>query len=456
MSAVRLALALTASTVTLLHASQASAQVQPQGAAVLTRACMGKGGQMIGETDLAEAMLIEAQISPSDFIRSVPVPPSIEVPTLGQLGPELIRRIRLVNDWSPTGRSPREVLMLDAVQAGIPNLEQQLNSPSPGLTVDRGNRPSVALFTGSAPTWRLTCKEQDPPRQVTADPPAPPRFAIRETPEELWLTDSDERAEAGAFSVGLERTRTTLDNGTRKTTTDFTIDGTAGVRLTSDTSRNLDVFLFGTYNLERSRVRPRPTLGPGESEGDGDTNVLALGFDAHFGGFLGGFPLDANLQTSMLFDFANDASRFRLRAVLTPRRIADIGLCGINYFIGDRFRSRCVVSGEIESAWVTRRGTTELGAYDTFLAIGGRAGIEFFLPKSPGNKNGFLASLTYRLLPVIHGPSDDIERFEASLSHRFWTSSDVGIDVGFTYIRGTNALSFVNEDKLTFGVGIIY
>jgi hypothetical protein len=445
---IRASFALAGTVLAAIAHAPAQAQTQPQAANILARACTAKGEQEIDEADIGEALLIEAGISPTDFVRQHPVPASSDDRTLSDFNDAaLIARIREVRDEQ------------GAINGGINNLEQYLNYQPEEVTVERG---PVSLFVGSTP-WKITCKAQDPPRPNEADPTPPARFAIRETPEELWLTGK-KRDEAGAFSIGFERSRSTLDDGTVKTATSFTIDGTVGLRLTPDSSRNFHTYLFATYNLDRDRTRPAPTLGPGESESDGDTNALALGVAMRFGGFLGDFPLDANLQASTVFDFANDASRFRLRGVLTPRPFEDLGICGLNGFNGasrpsestrSRLRGRCIISAEAEAAWVMRRGTTELGNYDTFLAIGARGGIEFFLPTSRGNESGLLAGITYRYLPVVHGPSDDIERFEANFGHRFWTG-DVGIDVGFTYARGNNELTLEEEDKLTFGIGLVY
>lgn len=453
---IRAAFALAGTAFAALVSSPAQAQTLPQAADVLDRACTRKGGQALNEADIAEALLIEAGISPSDFVQQA-VPTSSRNPTLADLDAELIAHIRAVRE------QPEPSPMRSAINGGANNLEQYLNNQPEGVTVELSGASSVTLFAGTPPQWRVVCEPQDAPRPNEADPTPPPRFAIRETPEELWLTGK-KRDEAGAFNIGFERSRSTLDDGTVKTETSFTIDGTVGLRLTSDRSRDFHTYLFATYNLDRDRTRPPPTLGPAESESDGDTNALAIGVDMHFGGFLGNFPLDANVQASTVFDFANDASRFRLRGVFTPRPTADLRLCGLNGFNGAsrpsesrpvRLRGRCVLSAEAEAAWVMRRGTTELGNYDTFFAIGVRGGIEFFLPTSRGNDSGLLAGVTYRYLPVVHGPSDDIERLEANFGHRFWTGN-VGIDVGFTYARGNNDLTFEEENKLTFGVGLVF
>ena len=234
------------------------------------------------------------------------------------------------------------------------------------------------------------------------------------------------------------------------------------MRLTPGSSRDFHTYLFATYNLDRDRTRPRPTLAPGATEGDGDTNALALGLDAHVGGCLGGcsrgLPMDLTLQAGPVFDFAHDASRLQFRALLYPRPDLDLGICRVSSFSAGPLRGRCEAGLDVQMAHVLKRGTTELGNYDTFIAAGVRLGARFFLPTRAGEDadTGFLASVNYRFLPVIEGPGDNIERLECKLAHRFWTGGNAGIDVGFSYTRGTNELSFEEEDKMTFGFGLVY
>ncbi|HEY5710654.1 MAG TPA: hypothetical protein VIT38_02065 [Allosphingosinicella sp.] len=460
MNRPRLALALAGSAIALVMTSPAEAQVAPMPAAVLDRACNGKGEGEITRTDIARAMLVEAGIPAAEIITGR----TLQVSDVGHSLDEILAGIL---EAAPVAQV-RGILAEDvpgprrtALRFGVHALEDRLNDQSERVTVVRpGNQP-ISLFADGQPAWRITCKAPDP-ADNPADPPSPPaRFAIRETPEELWLTGRARR-KAGAFALGFERSRSVLENGTRETNTSFNIDGTVGLRVTPDTSRDFHAYLFATYNLQQDRTRPPPTLAAGESESDDDTNALALGIDGQYAGCLGGcahgLPLELNLQMATIFDFANDASRLRLRAILTPRPVIDLGLCRVSVFSRGPLRSRCEFSAEIQGARVLRRGTTELGNYDSYLALGGRAGIEFFLPTLPSEDaaTGFFASLNYRFLPVVHGPPEDIERLEIKIGHRFWTAGNVGIDVGFTYTKGTNELSFEEEDVLGFGLGLIF
>lgn len=441
-------LACAASVVAISAAPEAQAQI---GGAVFARACMGKGGDKIDRADIAEALLIEAGISPSDFISEV-------AETVGS--PAVTNDALLVTGVRAVRANPNDRRFSD-INSGMNDIDDVLNNGPSGIIVENPGGQRITVFTDAPPSWQITCKVADPDEPITRLPTAPPRFAIRETPEELWLGGQEARS-AGALSLGFERSRTELDDGTRKTETSFSVAGTAGLRLTRPGSPFGHIYLFANYDLQRDRTRPAPVLGAGESQGDGDTNALAIGFDGALRFPLGGNAAETyiglNLQTSAVFDFANDASRLRFRAIVTPHPRWDLGLCRLGSFSAGPLRARCEFSAEVQIAHVTRRGTTELGNYDTFLAAGGRAGIDFFLPTQGEDSpdTGFLGSVRYRFLHVLHGAPDDIERLEIKLAHRFWTAGNVGIDVGFTYTRGTNELSFENENKLTFGLGLIY
>ena len=436
---------------------EARAQSQANAENVLARACAGHKDQEISRADVVEALLIEARISPSEFIGDIAAPSGVSLEMAS--GRALLERLRMVRE-TPFERLPEGVKLIIgseslqlALDGAVLNIEQQLAAGSANVRVENSNSETIALLAERPPTWRMVCITGQRPSYTVIQPSPPPRFAIRATPEELWLTGDDARS-AGALTLGFERTRSILEDGTRKTDTSFSIAGTLGYRISPRESTSGHAFLFATYDLQRDRTRPRPVLGPDERESDGDTNALAVGLDATLISW-GRLPVDLNFQASTVFDFANDASRLRLRAIATPGIDRSIGLCRIGSFTGGPLRRRCEFAAEIEAAHVLRRGRTELGDFDNFLALGGRASFELFLPTS-GDDTGFLGSVQYRFLPVIHGAPDDIERFEARLAHRFWTSESIGVDVGVTYTRGTNELSFEDEDVLTLGLGIVY
>lgn len=42
------------------------------------------------------------------------------------------------------------------------------------------------------------------------------------------------------------------------------------------------------------------------------------------------------------------------------------------------------------------------------------------------------------------------------IAYRIWTKGGLGFDIGLTYAKGTNDKSYVKEDILDFGVGVIF
>jgi hypothetical protein len=430
---------------------------------LIARACTGNAGNVIGQVRLAEAILIEAGKSPSEFVVAAPavIPEGMSLTEVYQQA--MVARLgKIAAGEEP--EPPEEAFLL---QSTVETLEAALLRVKPGqdapLTIE-GERPQGApfLFQAEKPDWTLRCKKADPGAtfvQSFEDFDPPPGFAIRSTPEELSLTGKERRG-AGALALGFDRTRSKLDDGTTKTETNVTISGTAGVRLSGEQSQSTSAYAYARYELKQGRTKPAPQLDPGASQSDGDTDTLETGLllATQLTRNEDKFKLFLDLQGSAIWDFANEARRLRLKANLRPVPVGSLGLCGIGRYealipaIG--LKTKCRLQFEVEGAKILRQGTTELGTYDTFLAAGGRVEFQAFLPTAEGM--GFLAGATYRYLPVLHGPDDDVERFEASVKHRFWTKRSVGIDVGFSYTKGTNELSFEKEDVLTFGLGIIY
>lgn len=451
-----------------LAASLAAVPLEPANAAdtpapgsIIDRACASRQGQVIDRVRLGEALIIEAGGFPSELVTDL----TGGNPPLSH-GEAVIRRLGEIQDYERTHDAPHpmdpERLLLSAMS--LVQAELQNSRSEEGAPLRLAGNPSGPswLFLPATAGFTLTCKTGDPdPDYVSATEKSspPPAFAIRSTPEELSLRGKAGR-KAGAFTLGFERSRTKLDDGTSKTDTSFSINGTVGARLSSATSQRTTSYLYGRYELQRARTRPAPALAVGASEGDGDTNVLEVGglLDTELLGNRSEFKLFLNAQLAGLFDFANDASRAKFRAILTPAYDHPLGICGFGSYksLGKsgKLMARCGLQFEAESARVLRQGRTQLGTFDSYFALGGRATYELFMPTD--GESGLIGTATYRLLPILHGPNGEIERFEASLKHRFWTSAKVGIDVGFSYTKGTNELSFEEEDVLKFGLGIIY
>jgi hypothetical protein len=433
----------------------------PTASAIITRACAGRENQPISQFDLAEALLIEAGISPTQFAYSNTRTTSYT--SLTDQKNKVVNRLHQIQLYEPApGRSsfPDD----DAsgkITGAIKNVVQHLAGKKPNIMVD--GALAGQPFSFSSNSNPIVCKTGDSPNNPLPDDEdykPPQKFAAREKPDELWLTGKEAK-KAGAVKLGFERTKTPLDGGGLKTDKTFTINGTVGWRFTPDDMDDATAYLFAQYQLSKARTNPPPTLDPGKSESDGDTDVLKLGYMSKLGPFGSDVPVSANLGVGYVFDFAKNARRLNVNALVHLAPDWDLKLCKMGSYrdlipsIG--LKSRCdFFRLELEGSRLLKRGKLEVGDYNTYLAIGASPKIDLFLPTSPGNDTGFLASLSYRNLALIEGSANNIERWDAEFKHRFWTKINVGVDVGFTFAKGTNSLSLEEEDKLTFGLGIVY
>jgi hypothetical protein len=435
-------------------------------AAVMARACMGRVGE-ISEGNLATALLIEAGKDPAAWVSDQQIS-SVQPTSVSDLfNGALLRRLHAVRS-GVIATPEAEVQELNRAMADLEEgLRHRAHFPDSPLSIE-GTAPTGAfLFAAETHPWILKCAPptQPPtsPLEEAEDVPTRGPLSIRATPEELALV-GDERNAAGAFALSLDRTRTVLEDGSQKTVTNLKVNGTVGYRLFETDS--LDVgYLFGRYELAKSRTRPTPALPAGTSEGDGDTDAFEAGMVTRFqlvSDDAAGFGLFTSGRAGLVFDFAKHAKRINFDFLLRPAwtKTADgrgwdgnLGICGLGHTT-DGIPARCDIQLELLGAGVIERGTTKLGNFDTLIAGGARVEYELFLPT--GEKSEVAASVKYRLLHVFHGALSRIERLEISLKHRFWTDDGIGFDLGFTYSRGTNELSLENENILGFGFGVIY
>lgn len=448
----------------LAGAAEAAQAASAGPADILARACAGRADDEISQARLGEALLIELKIIPSEFVAgAMPATPNPDLSLAEAYAGALVARLGEIeargggheadpdNDIIGSIRRLRSDLVLASRRDEIP------------LSIDgRAVRGSDRFFDSTSPRPSLKCAPGDPePTQIgeLEDYSPGAAFAIREKPEELGLVGKERRA-AGSFGLALERTRTRQDDGSTKTATDFSINGTVGVRLSSAKSARTTSYLYGRYELQQARTKPAPALAPGASQSDDDTEVLETGvtLSTDLMSNESEFKLFVDAQAAAVFDFANDAQRLKLRALIRPAFDVSLGLCGLGSYellsSSMRLMGRCRFNFDVEAAKVLKRGSSPLGDFDSFLAAGGKAEFEALLPTGEGMD--VVGSVAYRFLPVLHGRPDEIERFEASLKYRFWTRSQLGLDVGFTYTKGTNELSFEHEDVLTFGLGVIF
>jgi hypothetical protein len=432
-----------------------AAAATANGADVVARACQGNRGHEISVLHLAEALLAESGRSPSEFVAAEMAIPDPSRTPYDVYAQAIIRRLNDSEVPGPAfdpelagGISSLKAMLVKAAQAGDHPLI--FSTPSGALPVD--------LFKPGRPDFTITCKPGKPEATIVSgfeDFDPPPAFSVREKPEELPLLGDDRRS-AGSFALGAERERKIKDDGSTKTDSSLKIDGTVGTRLTAASSQDATAYLFGRYNLERKRTRPAPAAG----QGSDDTNALELGLlvQAQLTPSEAAKKWFLDLEGGIVFDFTHDARRLKLRALLQPAIDFSLGICGLGHaeiiVKAISLKARCKIQADVEAAQVLNRGTLAMSQYNNFLAAGVRGRYELILPT--GKKMGVAGTVEYRILPTLSGSFNRLERLEASLKYRIWADEKVGFDVGFTYADGNNELSFEQEHKITFGIGIIY
>lgn len=285
-----------------------------------------------------------------------------------------------------------------------------------------------------------------------------PRFGIVKKVEDLSLTE-DDRKKADSASVGFKRVRTTADDGTLKTTTSLTFDGTLGVRITGPGAA-VPSFAYANYSLSRDRVKPAPPLGPNERRDDNDTHGLALGLAIE------DIPLPwggLSVQTAYVFDFVKNSRRgvgsFLLQPGWSSPDALDLGLCRFGALktidLGvAAFRTQCYLAGQVDVSHVFRVGRAKFKERGDFLSAGIVVGLDLAPPIF--EKSGVVGSLRYRYLPTVSGTAPDVSRWDASLKYRWWLVGGGAFDVGFTYKHGEELKTYTRENSLELSLGVIF
>jgi hypothetical protein len=286
---------------------------------------------------------------------------------------------------------------------------------------------------------------------------APPRLGLIRKIEDLGLTGND-RKKAESAAIGVKRERTREDNGSSKTSTTLTFDGTLGFRVTGDDAVT-HAFAFADYSLSRNRTKPAAALGVGERADDKDTNGLALGVTSDDIA-LGSLPLSLSGSSSYILNFAKDSERGVGRILLTPGWMpTDLGICGLGGLrtvdLGAaEFRTQCVLQGELAYSHVFKVGRADFKKHGDFLSAGVVVGIDLAPPLL--EKSGVVGSFRYRWLPTISGVAPDVERIEAALKYRWWIGAATAFDFGLTYKRGEEFKTYTDEDSLELSFGVIF
>lgn len=313
-------------------------------------------------------------------------------------------------------------------------------------------------------------------RPADGAPPTPPGLAhgsldlrLRATPDQLNVAGSD-RLTTGAAQLSYVRERVLLPAGGSRHDNTIGIKGTLGIVIDEQAATREHAasaaYLYASYQLQRLRTTPPPTLAPGVSQRDKDTDVLEVG--------LTGFRILRHTNTSpvnllvsgngsIIMNRVADSERLRVAVTAVPSVDPTrwpIRLCSLGYFrdLGLGLGARCGLTLRLEANHFLDRGTAAPTANDEFVLAGGEAGIEFAQMRHarllPG---GVIAGATYRYERAIHGGVPDIDRFTAFLKYRHWVEDNrFALEFGFNFVDGTNPESFADENRLTFGLGLIF
>jgi hypothetical protein len=312
-----------------------------------------------------------------------------------------------------------------------------------------------------ADSVRLSCEIEEQ-RESQAD--AEPTLRLRESPESLVL-NGDDRLTAPAANFGFKRERSFLDDGGKKVDKTITVKAAVGALLTSPKSDEHAAVIYAAYELNRARSKPAAVVVPPATARDGDTELLKLGFVGRslfeLGGENRGPYVDVEIDASYLFDFVDDAERFRASVGLIPSfGKADLGICRIGGLnnkdtaIIPEILGKCTLKGLFQVNHVTKAGTAEYGASDEFVMVGSEAGIELIL--SGKKESGIIASADYRYLKSIHGQAPNIDRFHAFLGYRHWFAKQWAFDIGADFVDGINPDSFADENIFQLKFGLVF
>jgi hypothetical protein len=433
----------------LASPAQAAREIGP----VIASACSGNPTGEVLRKRLAEAVLAQAGVLGSELLGDSTL---VSYPDFGDRAIAAVFRgeVQTYND------SRMDILALRQ------RLEQYLG---PKSNVSVGDRKLEVVAPPEGANWLFDRSRTIVLRCIGSKPAKPiitefeegtkrSAFAVREKVDELALA-GDASKKAGSAKIGLVRTRTEKDDGTRKTVTSLTLNGTAGLRLTGPTSQ-APLYVYGSYALSQERTRPADD--PTKDQSDGDVDALETGLSLN--GLLlrsaADFSLVGSLQAAYVSDFAHNAERLKLRASLVPGFAVSVGrLCDIGGYnqvtaLGLNFRTRCLIKFETEASHVLDAGTADFKDHGEFLAFGGTAAYQLAAPI--GDKAEMISSLSYRYLPVIAGRAPNISRWDAMVKYRFWLDNGPGLDFGVTWGKGHEPISYTKEDKLELGFGIIF
>ena len=440
--------------------AQDAADIRP----VIATACAAKAEDDQLRMRLAEALLSRAGVLPADILMD----PSLSVAAAqsevsnGRARADAFGKAAIIAVQRGAVGGATE----DLINRMRERLEQYTGADSKYPTPDRRlvvvNPPDGSnwLFD-SARVLKMKCVDEEGSESAIAqmEKPEPrPLLSLREKVEELSLT-GDAAKTAGAANIGLKRVRTEEDDGTHKTVTSLSVAGTLGLRLTSNNA-SAPMYAYGSYALSRDRAKPRPD--PTKNQSEGDINALEAGLSVNdlLLRRAADISLVGTFQGAFVDDFHHHARRLQFRVAITPGFAANLRpLCDIGGFSNAKsatlhFRTRCILTFEAEGGHVLHAGTADFKNRGEYLSVGGHVGYQIAAPI--GDDAAILGGISYRYLPTLAGKAPDIRRWDASFKYRVWLNSGQGIDLGLTWAKGTEPVSYEDEDNLELGFGLIW
>jgi hypothetical protein len=310
----------------------------------------------------------------------------------------------------------------------------------------------------------LRCKRKktsDASADIIAEKKSPITWAIRGEAAELPIT-GDDRKTTGAAKVSLVRERSFQDDGSRKQVTDISVKGVFGLGL--ENTKRSSLFLYGGYELKRSRSKPVVLPTPPAQIGDDDTNIVKIGaFGASY------FDLDADvntrntaitlsLDTAYLFDLNKNSERFRASVSASPYFHEGIpSLCGFQRYRKTFIRGilgKCTIDALFQVNHITRKGSFVPTATDDFVLVGGRFGYELELLSNLDG--GVFAKGGFEYQAALSGNVPDIRRHTLELKYRHWFDDRFAFDWGIDLVDGINPDSFADENRLSLSVGFVF
>lgn len=456
---------------TLCIASPASAADDVDLASVVKIACSGVSDpteeREVPLGRIAEAILFQVGYPPSRLFGTAPIAPDAYL----KLMADTVANPPATIDKATRDAIGRYVLQLgqdvgpgSSVTAKARGLK--VTSPFPTDTVAR--RPW--LFQDAATVVCMPVKPKAAPIVLAQDgtaieipvidslnqPTEIPRIGLMKAATDLALTGND-RKKADSATIGMKRVRTEEDDGSRKTTTTLSFDGTLGLRLTGDQVA-FPVFAYANYTLSRDRSKPAAALAPDERRDAKDTNGLAIGLSIDEINLP--FQMGLSGQTSFVSDYVKGSRRGVGSIFVTPGWMpTDLGICGLGKLQplsigGIAFRTQCMIAGELAYSHVFRVGRADFKKHGDFLSAGVVVGIDLVPPLF--EKSGVVSSVRYRYLPTISGSAPNVRRLDAAFKYRWWVAEAAAFDFGLIYKHGDELKTYTMEDALELSFGVIF